>query len=163
VIVQGLRRIRQWSYRGRPSGMALVRLLTVVCILMPAWCFAEWKIPQLPATAGKWSQRCRHFGDRPSMLQRDDVYSQLLAEGGKHLVVVRYAVEGFTHSEWVYNRADIDNAPVVWARYREGVPLKPLLEYFHDRKAWIVTIVGYDSELRPLELMSSPSETSQSR
>ena len=41
---------------------------------------------------------------------------ELRAQGGKHLVFVRYAPGRASTHEWVYNGADIPNQDAVWAR-----------------------------------------------
>ena len=38
----------------------------------------------------------------------------------------------------MYNRAGIDGAKVVWARDMDAVENRELLQYFHDRQAWLV-------------------------
>lgn len=42
--------------------------------------------------------------------------------------------------EWVYNEADIDNAPVIWAREMDMEKNRKLLEYFKNRKAWLLKV-----------------------
>ena len=42
------------------------------------------------------------------------------------------------HQEWVYNRADINAAPVVWARETPRGSLSQLIQYFADRQVWIL-------------------------
>jgi len=51
---------------------------------------------------------------------------------------VRYGADHDVGLEWVYNRADIDRAKIVWAREIPGVNMRPLLDYFKGREAWLV-------------------------
>ena len=67
------------------------------------------------------------------------IQRKLEALAGKHLVMVRYADDHNIHDEWVYNGAEIDSARVVWAREISAEQDGKLLEYFHDRKIWLVT------------------------
>lgn len=62
--------------------------------------------------------------------KRADLVAQLKRTPSKHLVLVHYGPRHNRHNEWIYNRADIDSAPVVFAP--DGTPdeIKPLLEYF---------------------------------
>ena len=69
---------------------------------------------------------------------RAAVFDQLMHRGGKHLVIVRYAPGPQRHEEWVYNAADIDRAPVVWAHDLGQPANRRLLDYFHDRTAWLL-------------------------
>lgn len=80
------------------------------------------------------------------------VTPQLKATPGKHLVIVHYADDHVPQHEWVHNAADIDGSQVVWARDIPGVDLKPLLDYFSDRKVWLVNA---DSEFPTLEPYAS--------
>jgi hypothetical protein len=40
--------------------------------------------------------------------------------------------------EWVYNEANIDAAKVIWARDMGPAQNKELINYFHDRRVWLV-------------------------
>ena len=55
------------------------------------------------------------YADHP-LVQREQIEEELSEQGGKHLVVVRYGSDHDFSDEWVYNRSDIDAAPVIWAR-----------------------------------------------
>jgi hypothetical protein len=62
----------------------------------------------------------------------------MTASGRQSLVFVRY---GATHSlgnEWVYNDADIDRSPVVWARDMGHEANRPVLEYYRLRSAFLL-------------------------
>ena len=67
---------------------------------------------------------------------------------GKHLIMVRYEADHNIHDEWVFNRADIDGAKVLWARELDAKQNAALLQYFHERSIWLV-----DPEVDNLELI----------
>jgi hypothetical protein len=52
--------------------------------------------------------------------------------------MVHYGADHDIHREWVYNRADIDRAKVVWAREMSPAEDRELKSYFRDRKIWVV-------------------------
>ena len=51
----------------------------------------------------------------------------------RHLIV-RHNI----HEEWVYNAADLETAPVIWARDLGQEKNRRLLEQYKGRKAWII-------------------------
>ncbi|HEY7335790.1 MAG TPA: hypothetical protein VH639_12965 [Bryobacteraceae bacterium] len=67
---------------------------------------------------------------------RGEILKQLKAHGGKHLVLVRYSPEHEFHYGVVFNDADIDRSPVVWARRTDPAGDKLLANYFRDRDSW---------------------------
>jgi hypothetical protein len=70
---------------------------------------------------------------------RATVVRQLESLPAGSLVFVFYGPTDNVHQEWVYNRADIDAAKIVWARSMGAVRDQQLIEYFADRKAWRLT------------------------
>jgi hypothetical protein len=68
---------------------------------------------------------------------------------GRHLVIVRYGPNHPLQEEWVYNRADIDAARVVWAREMDPQEERKLLEYFKDRRVWVLTVDQASRRLKP--------------
>ena len=70
--------------------------------------------------------------------QKREIRTRLLQMPGNDLVFVRYKPSHNPHTEWVYNGADIDHQPIVWAREMDPLSNEQLRKYFGDRQAWIV-------------------------
>jgi len=117
LVLQGMRYLRQWRWRGRPAGPSVVWALLLLCVVLAPYARAE---PQV------WS------------LNRANILAWLEEREDRHLVLVRYFPEHSPHSEWVFNKADIDGAKVVWAREMDAASNRKLLEYFKGRRAWLV-------------------------
>jgi len=69
---------------------------------------------------------------------RANVERELAKLEGEHLVFVDYP-EGYSvHSEWVFNRADIDRSKIVWAHSLGDSEDQKLINYFEDqgRQVW---------------------------
>jgi hypothetical protein len=77
------------------------------------------------------------------------IQSKLESLPGKHLVIVRYGDDHNIHDDWVYNGAEIDSAKVLWAREIDPEQDNKLLNYFKDRKIWLVTPDTDNTYLEP--------------
>ena len=55
-----------------------------------------------------------------------------------NVVFVRYTNYRYPQEEWIYNRADIDNAPVIWAQDMGPQENRRLMEYFKGRSFWLL-------------------------
>jgi hypothetical protein len=71
-------------------------------------------------------------------VQKRDVRQRLYQSSGDDLVFVRYEPSHNFHHEWVYNGADIDHQPIVWAREIDAASDERLRNYFGKRHAWVV-------------------------
>ncbi len=69
---------------------------------------------------------------------RARIAEELEARGGQHLVLVRYRPWHNPHHEWVYNAADVDGSPVVWARALDDAGTRRMLEHFAGREVWVL-------------------------
>jgi hypothetical protein len=82
---------------------------------------------------------------------RAAILYQLESLPEQSLVFVKYGPTHNIHEEWVYNRADIDGAKVVWARSMSAVRNQQLIDYFPGRKAWSLE-PDNDMKLKPYSL-----------
>ena len=126
LVASGLRRLHHLSFRSRPAGAGLA-----LALFAAAWVRA--------ATALSLPERGNTSVSR-FMRYRADLEQELRKAGGGHLVVVRYGPRHSVQNEWVYNAADVDAAPVVWARARNETDDEALRQYFRDRRAWRLTV-----------------------
>jgi hypothetical protein len=122
LIAAGLRRLHYLKFRGKPVG-ALLGLAVFIAAWAPA--LAALPLPQRGNTS------LSRF-----MSYRRDIEQELERAGGRHLVLIRYGPRHALQNEWVYNAADIDASPVVWARAMSEDENRALRDYFRDRKAW---------------------------
>jgi hypothetical protein len=87
---------------------------------------------------------------------RARVLARLQSMGGQHLVIVRYARLHDVGDEWVYNAADIDRAPVVWAREMDPVSNQELVHYFAGRRVWLLEPDRAPPALTPYDPANAP-------
>ncbi len=127
LLVQGLRHLWQWSPAHRPVGRALVRAIPMLACAMIL----------LRVMAVLTHNRIEPAWPRGN-LERAALLRQLQHLPGPQLVIVRYSVHHDSVLEWVYNDAGIDGAKVVWARDMGESDNQKLVQYFHDRKIWLV-------------------------
>jgi hypothetical protein len=78
---------------------------------------------------------------------RGKIEQQLLAAPGNDLIIVRYGPAHYIHLEWVYNHADIDHSPIIWARDMGENANEELLRYYPSRHAWLLQV---DDDTSPL-------------
>jgi hypothetical protein len=129
LILQGFRYLRQWRWRGSPTGRLFTRLMLVgflfsallMRILQLQWVLEELQRPY------PWN-----YHDRPR------IQAQAEALAGRHLILVRYWPGHSHHFEWVYNGANIDGQKVVWAKELDDAQNRTLLEYFKERRIWLL-------------------------
>ena len=81
--------------------------------------------------------------------QRREIESSLGKDGKKHLVIVKYGKKHNINAEWVYNNADVDSSSVVWGRNMNDNA--SLLNYYKDRKHWLIEIDGDNESVKLLE------------
>ena len=137
LIVQAVRHLRTMRSRGRPIGVALSRAL-VLCLVFDTVFYAVHGV----CDPLFWT--CE--GD----VSRAVIEKKLERTPGKHLILVRYSEDEHNiHDDWVYNGAEIDRAKVVWAREISAEQDAKLLDYFKDRKVWLVTPDTDNTYLEP--------------
>ncbi len=134
VIIQCLRQMRTSG----PAGLFLARALPAVCVasLLIAVCgrLIEPALPlQLSGIERLWASEFAHD------TARERFVPALEQERGRQLVFVRYEpFDGRKEFEWIYNRADIANAKIIWIRgSRDPKEDLQVINRFSGRKLWV--------------------------
>jgi hypothetical protein len=148
LVLTAMRNTRGWRWREKPVGLAINRSIPVIAGLLFVLC-ASWNPSQRNWRPALWSW-CSP-GASNLMLGRAHILATLQQQPGRHLVIVRYSAAHQLHHEWVYNRADIDAAKVIWARDMGRQENAELLCYFRDRHIWVV-----EADASPPRLSSYP-------
>ena len=150
LVLIALRRIRVWQWRGRPTGLSITRAVPSVCVLLLALRAAAGPLhlPLPPA----WPNHgmLTWCSLTPSNTERAAVLRKLRRDPGRQLVIVHY---GSHHevffNEWVYNRADLNSAKVIWARDMGPARNEELIKYFKNRHVWLVDADDHPPRLIP--------------
>jgi hypothetical protein len=152
LMLEAMRYLRLWSWRGKRAGLGIVRAIPALCVLLFLLRAAapQLHIPTPPDKKNSWA------GEQTHNLDRARALAQLEGLPGEHLVIVRYNQYHSSDNEWVYNRADIDSAKVVWARDMGDAENAELIRYFPHRHIWLA-----EPDLAPPKLELYPSSTDQ--
>jgi hypothetical protein len=127
VAVQTFRHLRHWKPGGQPVGRFLSRALPVLAIASAVAAQGLVILRQEPPE-----------NSQPRNARRDELARLLQDQDGQHVILVRYTGSQSPHEEWVYNTADIDAQDVIWAHDIGSAENAPLLEYYKDRKIWLL-------------------------
>jgi hypothetical protein len=145
-IVQMLRHLRRWSSQNRLIGIGMTRAIVLSALIFFGWsALFILRHPRGELVLGS--------GYEPSW-ERQKVLDRLNDTPGMHLVIVRYSEHHSVHHDWVFNGADIDNSKVVWAREIPEIGMQPLLDYFKNRRIWLVTPDDDPERLQPYAPLS---------
>ena len=135
IVAQAMRHLRlcRWprqagapgSSRREGAGLFMVRAIPLICSFTLTMCAV---FPH-----GHISESCKG-----REIFRSPVMTWLNKQSGRHLLLVRYKPNHDPLREWVYNEADIDRARIVWAREMDASSNRRLLQYFKDRRAWLL-------------------------
>lgn len=156
VMMRGFEWLRTFSWRGRSMGLFLTRA-------MPTAAVAILVLPLAAVVLGK-----SDIGGNPQStpccaLSDDNLRSRLIRQlremPGQDLVLVKDGPNNPLHFEFVYNEADIDRAPIVWAHSLGAERDLALQHYFAGRRVWAYewrpdTVQGY--RLDPVSPVSDP-------
>lgn len=151
LVLQGMRRLRPCQWRGKPAGIFLVRTIPIAVLLMGV-------VPVSAAALGLqlsyWP--LQWYGGTPDIVQPVTLTSRFRTEPRSALVIVRYGPTHDEGDEWVYNAANIEDAPVVWARETDPGQNAALIRYFHDRSVWLFEPDKHPWVLHPYSVVSEP-------
>jgi hypothetical protein len=134
LVLKAMRRLRGWRWKGMPTGLFLTRAVPAICLLMLVvrTGAAPLRLPLTPDWPPTW------YNSKPVRTDRARILAELEAYPEKHLVIVRYRPHSKAKYDWVYNKAEIDNAKIVWARDMGAARNQELVNYFRDRRVWLV-------------------------
>ena len=119
-----LKRLWSWRPTGKPIGFAIA--IFFMCLLIAPLFTTIWSSFRDPLEAPLLS------------LQRQRVIGELAQHPGRHIVLVRYKPAHSVHQEWVYNPADIDGSPIIWAHEMGAAQDLPFIDYYRGRSIWLL-------------------------
>jgi hypothetical protein len=138
LLIEGMRELRLWRPGGRAIGAQIVRAIPMLACAMIL----------LRVSAAAVHVQIEPAWPRGN-LERARILHQLRGMTGGQLVLVAYGPHHDIDHEWVYNRADIDGAKVVWARDMGPKQNQELVQYFSNRQVWRVAGDSAAPELEP--------------
>ena len=129
LVAQSMRHLGQWKYHGRPVGRFLVNA-------MPVAVFAMMITSEAEATA-KHRTADQIQAMNAQNAQKENIEQELLKkQPGQHVIFVSYEGLPSPHEEWIYNPANIDAAPVIWALDLGQTENEKLRNYYAGRSCW---------------------------
>jgi len=135
LLLAAMQCVRRWRWRGKSTGLAIVRAVPVICFLMllvrAIGPLHGLRLPQ--AAPLTWCSP--HLFEQFS---RERVQAAIESRTGLQLALVQYPNDRPQPVDWVQNLADIDGQKVIWANDMGVQRNQELIDYFKDRRVWLV-------------------------
>jgi hypothetical protein len=132
-----LREARTWHRPGRRWGRWAARWVVLLLCTQAVALFAGYQA----GWRDDWHYR------------RAGLQARLAADGKKHLVLVRHGPGNNYHQSWVWNGADIEGAPVVWAVDRGEGRNQELVDHFREYQ-----VHGFDPDSGEISSLSGSGD-----
>jgi hypothetical protein len=130
LAAQSIRYLRQWKCGGRETGRFLVSAMPLAVLLVTV--ASEAQAIAAHRTADQLQAK------NAQVAQKESIEQHLLTKWpGQDVIFVSYAGLPSPHEEWIYNPANIDAAPVIWARDMGQVQNERLRRYYAGRSFWL--------------------------
>jgi hypothetical protein len=145
-VLSTMRYIRPLFFGAKPVGLGVTRAI-VLCSVLLVFVRILAPICGIPLTRPKlttWASENYNFSERPAAA------FPLNRLHGLQLVFVKNRTDQ-SEFDWVYNAADIDASKIVWARDLGATKNQELIDYYSNRKVWII-----DPKDTPPKLMPYP-------
>jgi hypothetical protein len=124
-----MRYLGQWKYHGREVGRFLVNAMPVAVFVVMIASEAD------AITAHQMTDQIQ--ARNAQIAQKQSIEQELLSkQPGQHVILVSYAGLPSPHEEWIYNPANIDVAPVIWALDLGQTENEKLRHYYEGRSFW---------------------------
>jgi hypothetical protein len=136
ITIQSMRYVRLWCWCGLQIGELMVGVSLLLCLVSFAG-FCKEVARQSIADQQDWSSR------------RAAIQASLKRDKKLSLVIVRYGREHSLQHEWVFNDANLDDSQVVWARDMGAGQNRDLVDFFRDRRIWLLNVTDGTEELVP--------------
>jgi hypothetical protein len=149
LVLVAMQDLSGWQHRQKPAGLFTVRAVPCICVLLLALRAAAGPL-HLPVTAEGLSLKvpdwCWQTASNPA---RAAILTKLRKDAGGQLVIVHYTADHDPANEWVYNRADLGSAKVIWARDMGPRENEILIRYFKHRRVWLLCVDDQSPKLLP--------------
>jgi hypothetical protein len=169
LVLLVMRHLRSWQWRGKPTGLFLVRSVPVVTLALLLLRVSASPLHLQMSKLGLWTPWFS-TGRWTSTTGRRDILSELQRKPGRQLVLVRYSPGLYDLSlhrgemwppsgvwEWVYNGSNIDNEKVVWAQDMGPAQNEELIHYFRNADVWLLYADQQPPQLVPYDRLSGSS------
>ena len=163
LVMVALRRVRQWQWGSKQAGVFVSRAVpsigVLLLILLVGAGMARWP----PALANPDTGLLTWCARTPISTERPAIRAKLDRQPGYQLAIVRRSSSGKNPLfDWVYNRADLESAKIIWADDMGRAKNQELIDYFKDRKVWLVDADSTPPKLLPYS-EATKSESSAER
>lgn len=146
VSVVSLERLSRW--RGEAATLILVLCLAHFVFWYGVNLSGNQNLLLALSPEESWNSVDDYAASYRDTERRMGVDRQLASNPGKQLVFIRYWPQR-TAREWIQNRADIDQARVVWAIDLGPEENEILRRYYPDRQAWVLEPDARPPKLSP--------------
>lgn len=142
LVLLAMRSIRPLDWYGKKVGRFVTRAIPMICMLL-----LVVRVAAEPLHISAIPSWC---APTHSITEREAILDGLMKRPGGQLVIVQFNPEDdITGPGWVYNRADIDSAKVIWADDMGLAKNKELIGYFKDRQVWLLNVDDNPPDLMP--------------
>ena len=149
IGLQAMRHLREWKPEGRPVGLAMVRFVVALCVLLAGVRLFAKPLHMAPQEWPPSDWLFTWYGPEHFGTERADMEAQLEHLPGGQLAIVRYGTDHNPLNEWVYNSADIDGSKVVWAREMDAADNLELIRNYRGRRVWLVEPDAIPARISP--------------